>query len=1772
MYPAFRWKNTGDSQAEYYVCRQLNLVALPAVADPSDTEGETCLTMKLADPQQMGNYQTKDWFYMKESDLQAAPENAPDVVTLYSEYIGYDRSTATVFSVTVSKNAKAYYNAFYNARYRPVAAFNPTATDNPFGTYANSADDSKRYFIFLNMDVQNYCTQYLSQTSHISLKTPHSISNVHSFNQNQLSAAALISSANINFYTTVDPGTPVLPTPSSSRINQTNIDYFDNNYILINHLRTLCIGKLNLGRLDDFNPLDTDKQSSVTVMRNASPHDVAVALGLDTSQSYEWIQPGLSLFGAFDNFRNTGEVDNLILGTAQANAQVLLLETRLRSLVAKGDTLFVQAIVDCNQMGTSTGGPVYASWSAHDIHFIVTLLRRTANDADSGYSPNNSDPRKWYTFHVHINPLTTEFPTVAEQLLVQVIMTRAFESDVDELINDFEKYNQQAGSTGSTLFVKPAIQQPRQLAEKTMEWFGKPDVLTTTETSGDTIYHTTNGNYFQAAQNQIVDLTSLFNGLSANQGTLLLFDLTLTIVEKQGVYFLALMGQLDTQLNDAIDAFAALVKYNPKVNMAGSVYFKNPVDTVSMHTKLDPLYIDLEAVDTYTIPLQLGNHVMGLGIGLQVSLGPDYTPGGQTWVSTIRASGTMAFHNLDSAEPILLELTFLDNSGALRGFAEGNAVRNIFGFENLNLDYLSAAFEYSPNIKTFDLLAQYTPVTQTFQFGGKLSGNSYGLYCKLDHISLEDINGIFASLTDGEQLQLPDADWNLQCSDVRLSICNTDGFSVDGESLPRGFNLRATVAVQNHTEVLSGNFTEKGLILTGDTADQIALHGLELTNGALMVMLSTGAPVCCLKGGVQYAGMDLEGAVYLAGIKENNPEVVVVATIDTATFGLDNIFPEASNTIISALQFSEACLVATDYAGTVQIPQLPGDEAQDKAIQVAPGLWFHGKLASVPYAAKLIHDNLDGSTVTIQLDQPNGVGSFDIHLPETASLDLGNALTCEPVQTVTVPLSPQPAIQLPLNITLNNIPNQSPVQFGTAAMDLNVARASASAIFQGTLQNFMGIEGLNPGPESTLQVDLLYSQFANAGLPNDTTLVSGLAIPDLPAIPVSLDISQDQVADIMRAGVGNLGMDQIQTLIAYFSGSNAASGAHPGFWQLNDAMLFFVPKGGQLGAIQNLEPGVHLGGNLLLWGNPMPNPFMGTITRNPGTLEPQGITLNPGLVGAAEFSSIKIGLLSLSGKASKPGVVQLNYASESLALQIEAAIMFMGRLCDGHLSCQYSANAQQVDMAFVFKFDEYLFCTVQGTATGDVNDPSTLDFSIQSSFGDDLVSYIQGMIIQKFNEGFMYMADTDDFVGQTSSTTDGSPISQAAMSAQEAWEAALSKPKSELVAAQNNYIAYFQSCQENYRTVQATYRSDLIQAELAVLTARQQFDTALDAAQLAVVQAQYAYNMAMRNAEKAVDEADVQYLVNVGNAQINLDNAKEKWDTIVSVLGNATTSAANYISELNNEIAFLQNQAINGPWYKVNYFNAMKTAREAARTSTQTMLHSDQSALNNLKDGDDYEALLEASNNLEAVKTQYRQLCDQAGASLQETRTGTAYNDLMAAQSTLSNLQNGAPFRTWQAAKEALAFVRTASETAMEDARRTLKHVADSEAKHALDTAAWAVAVIADGPLGVNYFATDAAYTMSKYSQENAMQMAEALINAGPDGFYVNSIQVTYPSLKSVEAGTLCTVAINYCLLGKTCNISVVHGFNFMDLNVLIQIAYQDVLQQLSPWAVQTPA
>lgn len=1730
----FRWNKNSDQTAANYVCVELNLDNLVRAADPDDGEGLANLKRKLADPQKMGNYQTKGWFYMLESGLQTSPDNAPASITLYSEYVLYDRNTAEVFSCRITGNTSKYYQAFYDARYRPVQAYNPSSLANaPFGLYASEWSDYW-YFVFYNPDVKTHCQQYLAPYTGRP-NTPCALTTAADFETITSGLAqSVINSIHTAFYAVIASGTQPLPMPSAGSISNTNAQYFNNNFLAEHPFRMISIGKLRLGQLDQTSLTGMGSGRQTTFMCNASPAEVAASLGLNHTYTYQWLYPGGSLFGDYNAYRNTRQVNTLLLGTTYSNAQFLMLESQLRAFVAKGDTLFLQVSALCaSSQSTTPGHTAYASWLSRSVVYSITLLRRTTNTPD--YIVKN--PRKWYTFNIQLNSFLTNQPTVAEQLIVQGLIESALAADMDQVVSDFEKTHQ-ASTEANSLFIRPSAPLTIPTVQKSLSLLGKDNVLFAEQTFNGTIVQTTDGSYFSSNPGAPLTLSDLFNGLSSLDPYLIFFDSKLTLINTNGVCFMEFMGDLLMSQNSVSQAFSALINNSSMATFTGSVYFKNPPGTLESGGKLDPVYIELESLNTNTLPLQhLGNQVAALGVGLQLTVSPTYSTSTQGWNWNMRATGILAFHNLDSATAVLLELIMLEKNDALWGFAEGKSIKNIFLLEHLILDYLSAEFEYGPNVTTYQLRAEYTPAVKTFQFGGQLNQSGYGLYCNQDELTFDDLNDIFVQLSGGLSLSSPDPDWHLSFSGVRLSIADTLDFQVDDESLPSGFAMQATVQVLGYTTIVTGNFTSAGLQLKGDIVFQAVQNGLTLTEGALLIDFSPESTRLIMEGNLQYQNVQQRCTVYCTPDERGTLAEVVVADIDPAAFGIDDLLPAAANSMLSAFNFSKACLVATNSSGVFNWPNGQTSEA----ITLTPGIQFRGVLAAVPYVAPLVHDQLKGATVIINLGE-TPVNSFDLTPPSPLSLNLGAAVTCQPGQALTAVLTPTPALQMPLSITINNIPNQAPISFADAVLDVNVARATSTVALAGSFSRFMGIPGLNL-TGMTLETNILYQLFAASGLPNQLRLVSSLQVPNLDNIPVALDLSEDATADILVADLPELSNEQLKALIAQFSSTNNGPSWDPTFWALANPTLYFVPSG--------VEPGAHLGGSLSLWGNKMPNPFAGLIRTSFGTLG--STTINPGLVGTTEFSSLNIGTLQLFGKHEQPGTVQMNYSAASLQMQIDAAIVFLGIPCDGQVQCNYTGSTNSISLQFQYNFSEWLSCLVAGTGTGDLNDPTTLAFSLQSSLDQPLLNYVQGLVVEKFNAAFYYMDKQED-----------SNIVDIEMDAQMALNSALNNPKQDLEAARASYLAVFQARQHNLTNIQATYKSNLATAQTALQNAQSQFYSALESAQNDVVETQAAYNLAMRYAEQVLNNANAQYDRDVASAEVALEQAKVQWNKALSRLSTAASSATVRIGELDNEIAYLQNRQSQGFWYKKPYFTGLINEKQAEQQVSVGFLTYDRTALNALNTSNEYIAFQEASYNLSATKTTCQQVIDHAKQNLENTRKGPQYSALMVAQQTLSNLQNGTEFTAWQAAKATLAFVQTAGEKAIEEARRELTYVDKSNAKHNLDTAGRAYEAIKNGPLGANYFVAQAAASTNGLSLAQAQNMAEALINAGDDAFSIESITIHYNGLTNLNTPGYFAADINYRMVGEENSITIVQGFDFTDLSYLAQKIYQSAIQQLN--------
>jgi hypothetical protein len=344
--------------------------------------------------------------------------------------------------------------------------------------------------------------------------------------------------------------------------------------------------------------------------------------------------------------------------------------------------------------------------------------------------------------------------------------------------------------------------------------------------------------------------------------------------------------------------------------------------------------------------------------------------------------------------------------------------------------------------------------------------------------------------------------------------------------------------------------------------------------------------------------------------------------------------------------------------------------------------------------------------------------------------------------------------------------------------------------------------------------------------------------------------------------------------------------------------------------------------------------------------------------------------------------------------------------------------------------------------------------------------------------------------------------------------------------------------------------------------AKQGFDSAMTSAQDAVANAQATYDATMRAAEKKVDDANKAFDAKIDAAQKVLDKAEKKWNATFDNATAAVTSGNNYVNALNDKIKALKKEKKDAPWYDVPELEIKIGAKEVEKDVAQGILDLAKTVLRDIETCGDFLAFDTAGKALDDTRKACQKICDDASKALEAARKGTDFVAFQAAQNALSIVQNGVEYTAMQAANDALNFVQASGQVAIDASKNVLKDVDNSVNKYVLDAAKSALNAIASGPLADAYNAALAAESMVDYGLEKINQMADALINAGMNAFYFDSISVS-ASMKDVLAGKLFSAATTFHLLGHSYSLTFDESFNFADLKVFAQSVYNQVLQEM---------
>jgi hypothetical protein len=1763
-----RWK---DDTGLYYVARAMTFESLAARLPVSNEA-----YLKLLDEAAYRNINSR-YFFVAESVLNAAVP--PESLEIHSDQYS--------FNITDSSNINDLFSAFQKGLSLTVQAFNRTAT-SPYGRYENSQYDSKRYFVFNNQNALSVSRTYLEGLPQGKVLTPWDLSTAAPpgghipgvYGLNQHYTVETVSSAG------GDLSAPRLATPSAGTIKNAQTTLFNNQSAFTTGISerkirfTATIETLQV--LTDLPRTETQK----TIMNGKSAatasHDLWPPPPSTSSPACEWMH--LSAFAPATT--DATQITDLILGTVETNAQMLLFETQIQNmLMIWGGTMVADISVSatCLQADNTNNNVVYASWLASSIQYDVRFRKAAADDravkmgmtdldvdeVDASYDP--------FHFTITFNPFLTATPTVVEQYVIQGLL----------LHHQTQYQHMQPVRADNTLLVTadgPVLQLQRilprgnkrierQLEQVSVNLLGHTNQLAVQETQGQTQFTTV---HFEGP-----DPFSNFFPILPNAEHLIFQNTSITAVDKQGKSFMVFVGDLfrPSGYQELSSLFDILGVDDPmRLNVV--MYLKDGDNEIKSFPISTPGYIDMSGPACFTKNLMAGGNILllsNLGLKINCLKNLDYTyPNNPriTWRTEPYISGIMELYCLNSPLPVRLNTTIKSSpNGLIWVFGSASGVKNLFGLKRLCFDYLSAEFSYTGDPAP-DLTALYTPFTKSFEFTGKITHKTTNnviqyvtwLTSPYNSLSLQDLDDIYNNLA-GAHLNIPD--WDIQFENATISLA-TDDFQAGSTQLKQGLWISATVTVNGYSATVNGKYGPDGLHFEGDVTQlpKNLLLGEDMTVGSLKLIIDLNRENSGFqfKGVLSCRGIDTDCLITLEKDSNHNWNETLCADLHGPAFALSSLFPQnppsSAGYVLDNLRFTDAVILVSNNYNTQTynhngIPYVfPG------------GALFMGVLEELPALSSLLHKRMTGLYLKGNLNQINPDGyNMEILLPEGAALQLGERLPCGPL-SLSAYVYPNPKIQLRFTRTVINVPGQvNQIPFNThLLLGMTDAFEEEQEYDAGIseIDDLGGIPGLNAHDISG-DLKINYAAFAVSGRPDKNTVSLVTPLNNTSRPQFKWNVSDNPQQDILYSKITDntfgdyntnpvrpVSPAYVRSLIENFVPGLTLAG-NPVFLNLEQMELYGSPEGGSLGD-HPLQPGMSFSATLILGDSP--GMEMWAYFNNQSSDEEGAPPV--GLVGSGQTAGFNLGPLAFAGPQGKEATVNLVVSAAQQDLRINGSIRFQGYLCDADVVI--SNNSETFDLRYLV--NDICFIDIHGNNI--TNNEGAMDFELSADLNEDFLEFLSSLVVAKLNAGFMLLHDEDTLTNMTEDLA----------IAQNQLNINLHAAKTGLLQAQAAATTLLHTTQTALYTRLNILKNKINLFEGQKLLAKAAFKAACATAQGTVTSAQNAFNSAIRAAEANLNSITKTNLRSIKSDEQNFLVAQNKWNAYYTDVNATVTALQGKINDLNSGIILLQTKRNEGPHYKQPFYDAEISGLQAEISVLQGLFNTATYNLDHAQDDpnciyNDYQlmqsrlidALNESNSDIQAART-----------ALDEIKhNGTDYHALQTAIADLVSVQTGADYNAWKATEAAGETARKRGQAQLEQARYALNHLSQSVEFQTLRAVRAAFEVMKTGPAAQSFAALQAGVLMADLTAEARDAFAGALEAAGTQAFFFKSAQLSgsFRDVQSWYAGAFqdgpqegapFTVNFTYSLLGADYSFGA-EVFDLNDLNGFVQRVYSIVLQ-----------
>ncbi|PUZ22120.1 hypothetical protein GA0116948_11161 [Chitinophaga costaii] len=1458
---------------------------------------------------------------------------------------------------------------------------------------------------------------------------------------------------------------------------------------------------INASKLKVAGGLDRRPSQDALMAKNSANAiaNAAYGQGMSDVRAFEWLHLIAFSFGlgTADKLETAQIADNLVLGTAAANSQMLIYEASIKSIIQADPQLLAEVSVLVKHQKIKDN--LYARWLVSEISYHITFLK------------NNQTVAK---FQLVFNPFHAFQPSVGEYLLVKqqfakiVLPKKVAAHLLAEDLNQLQAVAPLGNVSAFDLGNGVHFNNLERL--KTGEPPNTGNYSTLTGISG------TDGELFKAQVSLLggSNLPAKFARLSNryieahiewHEDSFHLEQLFPDIQIDAGQFFVFENVSFGLKKVEGSDSSTqAFFQGNLKMDEGLLASIRD-----ALHIQGMPLLsgtVDLQPGDTLDKPLS----ARGFEFSIQTALSAEIVEGlsltdiklaiigyptldfkdlKNSWGAGLDVNATLQLGFLGTPQPVDLHARLTIDQQQVGLYATAEHVEGLFGLKNVSLDLLDVSLVFGQQTALMATLHWRSSIG-LLSFAGHLSSDASAVQASLESFSFQNLAYLFADIT-GIVLQAPAVDITLE--KLILSLA-TNECQLNGTTIPKGIHFLCKVSIGEVIAEVDAILDSTHLLFRGEIQN--------LTIGGVMV---EDAELCLDLYG---AGSEHTSEVYIKGkIKKGEVTVtckaayykmkdtwnmVAYGEVEAPVFMLSTLIPAVKDSFVDALKFNKFGLMLAKENAAETITDFP--------YPVKKGLQAVAIVDEIVPLSKLTGTKQSGLQFTAQLGEEI---SMAISMPE-ATLQLGRHILCEPFQ-IGIELRPKVAFLLhfPIAVILDN----QTLHF-VVALDIGMLEATASLSETTWWDEPFGLRNLRVGPALAVQLGINYAQFASTGFPSQFGIAGGLEFGDIQA-QMAVNVATDPSKFILFGELDKLTPQKLITAINKCFNAGIPEKNVPDFFQLEQLKLYIAPNGGSIGTI-TYEAGFSFAANIKIFDKEFS--LFASIGSN-------------GLKAKGSLSALSIGPLEIHGYEKQNISLELAITSQEQLFHFDGAISLMG-LSFGVL---VHLSKELVRFDFELHFTKELSLEIHGQSTGSLSSPASMDFILDGKFEQALVKHVTEQLEQIFH-------------ALRDSAVQGLGEAQRKVNETEAaYQKVFDEANKKLEETKAAYLSYVNQLTQALDQTKADYAKALEEAKAAVQQAKAAYNNALESAQKTLDDAKRSYLQQFTKAQEEVDQAQKAYSQALGTAERAVEQARVAYDGYMKNAQQGLRSAKAYVDRLNSEIDSAHLELKKAHWWEVHkeaYYGTKIAALTVSHTAAIAALKVAEGVVYATSKCTQFVAFEAAKKVLEGVKTGGEYTAFESSKLALGVVKAAGEKSVALAQLTVEGVEKGAEYTVWMAAEASLIGTKAAGEEAIKIANIALENVQKSAAYAAFATAEAVVTATKHGTSAIAFETAKAALKMVELQTTIVLDVAAYAVKFAGQLFDLQLLEL-HAQLKDVKNLKLFRLHIKGAVVGQNIDLTL---------------------------------